>query len=360
MIILNDVPFGRRAKFLHDSICGIPEGSEFGAALREAALDVADVDVTSGLKAHQDLLRRLYSDIDCVDGKSDRDKYLNLIATVAFLYAVFASGTLVGADGQYSVRIDKALLTRTYRKGGLTRRKRHLEHHGFSIKYVSGEDECSSLSKASHLIVSCDRHPDLVPALKHFAECTESLEKGTNQPICNKLGIFLRADYEAALLQKPIPRDGLDPLQDSILDTISVYRQPWTDLVDRFRDGCGLTCSGFWTYGGTPSWGVSFSQKGKRPLAIFTLGSDIVFIEFTLPVDAAEAIIRERSSYSNPIREGIESLHCVKCPKACEGSNLVQIDGVSVCTGRAEARRIYTYLSSPEDFISIHSMLGTI
>ena len=360
MIILNDVPFERRAKFLHDSICGFPDSSEFGAALREAARDVADVDVASGLEAHHDLLRQLYSDIDCVDGKSDQDRYLHLIATMAFLYAVFAFGTRVREDNEYSVVIDKALLKQTYKKGGLARRRRHLEYHGFLIKYLSSQGECRSLSRASQLSVSYDGHLDLVPALKHFAECTESLEKGTYQPICNKLGVFLRADYGAGILHKPIPRGTLDPLRDDLLNVFDTYRQPWIDLAGRLRGECRLACSGFWTYGGTPAWGVSFSQKGKRPLAIFTLGSDIVFIEFTLPLDAAEAIIRERGSYSDTIRERIESLHCVKCPKACKGNNLVRIDGISVCTGRAEARRVYATLSTPEDFESIHSMLGTI
>jgi len=159
------------------------------------------------------------------------------------------------------------------------------------------------------------------------------------------------------MLGAPTPRDSMDPLQGAILDTINAYRQSWTDLVNRFREECGLQCSGFWTYGGTPAWGVSFFAKGKRPLAIFTLGSDIVFIEFTLPLSAAEAIIRARESYTDDIRERIEDLHCVKCPKACKGGNLVDVDGVSLCTGRTEARRIYTYLRLPEDFASIRSML---
>jgi len=42
----------------------------------------------------------------------------------------------------------------------------------------------------------------------------------------------------------------------------------------------------------------------------------------------------------------------------CRGSNMCKIDGDSICKGRAEARRIYTTLSSPKDFESIHSMLG--
>jgi hypothetical protein len=144
------------------------------------------------------------------------------------------------------------------------------------------------------------------------------------------------------------------------VNTVGAYGQDWVTLVDKLRDQCGLSCSGFWTYGGTPAWGVSFAKGRKRPLAIFTLGSDVVFVEFTLPMEAAERIIRDRQRYSDPIREKIESFHCVKCPKECQGSNLTKVDGVRLCSGRAEARRIYTTLSSPQDFDSIHAMLDVI
>jgi hypothetical protein len=352
MIILKDVPFERQAKFLYDSICAYPDSSEFERALSEHVTDIA-----GGLQAHHDLLRRMYADVACMEGKNDQQKYLDLVATMAFLYAVFAFGDLVHEHDQYSVRIDKAVLKQQYKKGSLAKRKRHLEHHGFSITYLSPQGECRSLSKATHLSMAYDRHPHLVPAVKHFAESIEATREDKNKPTHNKLAIFLKGDYEAGILRKPIPRDALDPLRKDLLDTVDAYRQEWISLVDALRDKCGLLCSGFWTYGGTPSWGISFFAKGKKPLAIFTLGSDIVFIEFTLPLSAAERIIRERKSYSNPIREKIEAFHCVQCPKKCKGSNMTKVDGVWLCRGRAEARRIYATLTSPQDFESIHSMI---
>lgn len=144
------------------------------------------------------------------------------------------------------------------------------------------------------------------------------------------------------------------------MGTLDTHRDEWLNLVSALRCQCGLKCTGFWTYGGTPSWGVSFYARGRRPLAIFTLGSDIVFVEFTLPVGSAERIIRERRRYSDSIQEKIESFHCVKCPKECGGSNMTKIDGAWLCKGRAEARRVYATLSSPEDYDSIHSMLDII
>ena len=49
-----------------------------------------------------------------------------------------------------------------------------------------------------------------------------------------------------------------------------------------------------------------------------------------------------------------------QAPKACKGSNLIDVGGVSLCTGRAEARRVYSYLRAPEDFASIQAMLDII
>ncbi len=350
MIILKDVPFERQARFLHDNICAYPGNPAF----EQAAGGMAE-----GLRAYLDLLRAIYSDLSAIEGKADKDKYANLIATVDFLYAIFAFGSLSsGLAGAY-VQIDKETLSQAYRKGSLTRRIRHLEHHGFCGQYLADGVPCASLSQASHISLAYGRHPGLVPALKHFAESTASMHTDRN-PIYNQVATFLKADYEAAMMGKPIPRDSLDPLRDDILRTVDTYQQAWVDLVGSLVGQCGLACSGFWHYGASPSWSISFSEGRKKPLAIFTVGSNIIFIEFTLPVEAAEQIILTRHTYSDTIREAIESFHCVKCPKDCNGANLTKVDGIWLCKGRAEARRIYTTLKLPEDFKSVRSMLDMI
>jgi hypothetical protein len=178
MTVLKNVPFERRAEFLHDSICAYPDSPEFGDALSEHAVDNA-----GGLEAHGGLLRRMYSDAAFIGGKGDKEKYLDLVATMAFLYAFFASGELVREYDQYSVRIDKAVLKRQYKRGSFAKRKRHLQHQGFSIRYLSAQGECGSLSKASRLSMSYDRHPGLVPAIQYFAESIESIQEGRQENI---------------------------------------------------------------------------------------------------------------------------------------------------------------------------------
>ena len=357
MIIQKDTPFAERAQFMHDSLSPYPEGPEFAQHLSGRVTGIGD-----GLQAWYALLQRYYTDVDWVEGKDDDAKFDELVATMAFLYAAFLLGTLVHEGSGTSVKVDKALLKTMYKKGRYAKREQHLARYGFSLTYLSEGQECGSLRQASHLGLSYDGHPTLVPAVKHLAECIATAEEGTGaqKPIYNKLGMLMKGDIASALSGRTISRDELDPLGSDILNVLDAYRQPWVDVVAAMRDRCGLGCSGFWTYGGVPAWGVSFAAKRRRPLAIFTLGFKRIFIEFTLPVGAAEAIIRERHRYSDVIRNKIESFHCVKCPKKCKGSNMVRIDGVRLCTGRAEARRIYTVLSSQHDFCSIMSMLDKI
>jgi hypothetical protein len=361
MIILRDVPLEKRADFLVKSVRAYPDSPAFDDAVRDYA-QTSGVDIVAGLKAFHDLTRRIYADIAHVEGQDDDDKYRGLLASMEFLYAAFACGELVCERDRYSMVIDKVTLKQQYKRGGFDQRQRHLERHGLSLRYLSGPSAalcaCKSVGKASHLALAYDGYPGLVPAAHYFAGRIASVPQ-TRLDQLNKLGIFLKGEYETAVLSQPIPRDAFDPLRKDLLDTIDAYRAEWLGLVDRFLHQCGLECWGEWACYG-PVWGISFAAKGKRPLAIFTLGPDIVFIEFTLPPSAAEAIIRERKSYSEPIRKRIESFGCVKCPKKCQGSNLTKVDGVWLCTGRAEARRIYTTLSSPEDFKSIHSMLDQI
>lgn len=359
MIILRNVPFAKQAQFLRDNVCSYPSSSEFDEALSERGSAIG-VDAAGGLGAHRDLLIRMYGDLDCIEGKDDKARYTQLIDTVALLYACFAFGTTDREGDSYVVRIDKDTLKSEYKKGSLAKRKRLLEHHGFAVRYLSSPGECASLSRASQLSLAYARHRDLVPALKLFAEAIQALPDSEQAPIYSKLGMFLKADYESAILGRPVPRDTLDPMRRDILDTVGEYGQDWTDLVAALHGKCGLACSGFWHYGASPSWSVSFAATGKRPLAIFTLGSGIVFIEFTLPVNSAERIIRDRRDLSDTMRERIESFHCVKCPKKCQGGNLRKVDGVWLCTGRAEARRIYSTLLSPADFASIHAMIDGI
>jgi hypothetical protein len=362
MILLDHISFEQWVEFLQNSIHQYPDNSAFEEALRRYPGDIA-----SGLRAYHTLMRQIYSDTTCIDGKDDPSKYLDLIATMWFLYVIFAYGTLVCEQDECRVLIDKALLKQHYKKGGFNKRHNHLAHHGFSLTYLAEQEVSKSLSKASHLSLAYAEDPNLIPAVKVFAENIVAFEgnapgKKAETVQYNKLSMFLKGDYETAFLHTPVPRDALNPLRQDLVGTIAAYRQEWEGLVGKLLHQCGLQCSGFWGYGGMhgPAWGVSFAAKGKRPLAIFTLGLDIVFIEFTLPLDAAERIIRARGAYSDTIHKKIEGLHCVQCPKQCKGSNLTKVDGVWLCSGRAEARRIYTTLTTPEDFASVHAMIDAI
>ena len=358
MIILKNVPFEKRAQFLYDNVCSYPDNPEFDTALAEHGVDMA-----AGLKAHLDLLRAIYADVIWIEGKNDRARYLEIVSTITLLYVFLAFGSLVEENGRYTVLIPKDVLNANYKKGSLGKKTSHLARHGLAVQYLAGRTACASLSTATHLSIATNRAPpSLLPAAYLLAQRIASMAAGhsTSTVLYGGVGMFIKGDCEAAILNRPPLRDALDPFRSDILRTVGEYKLAWLDLAGALRGACGLDCSGFFHYGASPSWSVSFAEKRKKPLAIFTLGASIVFIEFTLPVDAAERIILERNTYSDLIRGKIEAFHCVKCPKTCKGSNLVKIDGVLLCTGRAEARRIYATLVTPHDFQSIQSMLDII
>lgn len=355
MIQQNDIPFVGRVKFLHDNVCEMPTDLHI-----DNAYNIDGVDIVAGLKDFLFYLKDLYTDIELFQTGDDRGDYNSLFAGVIFLYTICTHGELCHRDGEYSIEIGKFVLNRQYRKGNASQKIRFLERHGLTFIFKRSGAECQSMGKATNLVMACRNKPFLLPALRYFADKIRSLGGGEGRGwIYNKLGIFAKGDYSASILRTPIHRDSLDPLRSDILATVDGHAGDWRDLVHqaiRFR----LSCSGFISFYATPSWGVSFSEKGKRPLMIFTLASNRVFVEFTLPVEAAERIIRERKGLSKGIRQRIESFHCVRCPKKCKGRNLERVDGVSLCKGRAEARRIYMALSEPEDFQSIRRMMELV
>ena len=354
MILLRNVPFERQLKFHHDNVCPLPDGLDLGTVSAWQGADFA-----GGLSAFHKLLENLYSDVSCLEDEDDNKNFTELINTMTFLHAIFAAGVLSTENCSTSIKIDKKLLQTTYKKGNLSFRKQHVEHHGFVFKFLNALGESPTLRKASELSLSFPQHADLIPAVKLFVDNAESIQGG-NSNIYNSFGIFIKGDVEAALALKSILRSDLDPLREDITRTVDSYQDEWLRLVKKLRNQCKLECSGFLHYHASPSWGVSWFEGRKKPLLIFTLGSNTVFLEFTVPVEKAETIIRGRHTYSETIREKIEGFHCVNCPKKCKGANIRKIDGVSLCTGRAEARRIYVTLQTPDDFASIHAMLDVI
>jgi len=354
MILLKDISFERQVKFLRDNICAFPDGLDLGALPVKQGIDYAD-----GLSEFHTLLEKIYTDVNCIEDKGDTKNFAELINTMAFLHSIFVFGTLSNENGTHCITIDKAVLQQKYKKGKLSFRKQQVEHHGLIIKYLSPQSECVSLRKASQLSLSYPQHPSLIPSVKYFMDSAKSIQGG-NSNIYNSFGIFIKGDVEAVLARTSILRSDIDPLRKDIVRTVDSYGDVWAQLVNKLLNQCQLLCSGFLHYYAVPSWGVSFFEKGKKPLLIFTLGSNVVFLEFTVPVDAAESIILARQHYTKTIREKIEAFHCVNCPKKCMGANIIRIDRVSLCIGRAEARRIYVTLRTPEDFASIHAMLDTI
>ena len=354
MIIQKHVSFARMARFYHDNVCDMPQAREgLGSAGDHQAF-------ASGLAHYQSLLKTLYSDLSSFDKGNDEASYFLLVNTVRMLFGCFTVGTLRQTDGRDELLVGKAALQKVYKNGMVSEILEIWRRYGLVASYLRDQSPAGTLSRATDLLITDERNPHLVFTLKRLADLANATYRDVEERIYDAVCVFLKGDFESAAGLAPIARTSLDPMRPDILRTVGRYRDRWAQLVDAMAVRAGWSCSGFMHYGFSPSWSVSFFEPGRRPPAIFTLGSEVVFIEFTLPLAAAEAIIRRRGEYAPSIRQAIEEFSCIKCPKECRGKNLVKIDGVFLCEGRAEARRIYRTLSEPAEFDSILSMIDII
>ena len=363
MILLRDVPIYSQLCFLNANVRKMPDVRE----LCDMALP--DVELyAGGFGTFHSFLLRLYGQAEYLDGNDDAEKYAGLIHGLSLLYTAFSFGALKGGSGEYSIELDKGTLLQNYRHGRITRRTQLLEKHGFDISWISATGDQSSQAKANTLRVGFPEDSDLIPAVKCFVSAIEAIDNGVDgdpkkphnvfsfDSICNKHGVFLKGDFQTAFTGTGLRRDELNPREEDIVASAGKYGDAWLELVDILMDRHKLGCSGFFHYFSCPSWSISFADDGKRPFLIVTLGFERVFIELTLQLQTAEKVIRKRGQYSEKIRGRIESFRCVQCPKKCMGKNLRRVDGVSLCSGRAEARRIYSMISSAEDFDSVESI----
>lgn len=314
MIILRDVPFRKMARFFYDNVCEMPSDLASGLGSEDDRKDII-----AGLMDYHALLKEIYSDTASFETDDSKTSYASLLNTIKFLFGCFTVGMVRCVDEQSEIVVAKSALKKAYKSGNVSGRLELLRHFGLATMFVRDQSSCSTLSRATELIMRSERDPHLIAALKHFTDLTHSAYRGAKDCVYNEMGAFIKGDYEAAALQKPPSRSSIDPMRTDILATVGCYLDDWTQLVDAMASRAGWLCSGFLHYGHSPAWGVSLSRKGKRPTAIFTLASEVVFIEFTLPVAAAEGIIQNRSNYALSVRDGIESFKCVKCPKQCRG-----------------------------------------
>ena len=354
MIIPKNVSFARMARFYHDNVWDMPRrlGSLGPQEDQQAFVEA--------LADYQDLLKAMYSDVALFERGSCEASYALLVNTVRMLFGAFTVGVVTNLDGRDALLLEKAALQQVYRNGMVSEILEIWRRFGLATAYLRNQSPVNTLSRATDFLITSERSPHLVPMLKRLADMANAVYRDVDERIYDPVGVFIKGDYESAAGLVPLVRNSLDPLRPDILRTVGTYSDRWMQLVQAMTTRAGWSCSGFMHYGFSPCWSVSFSKPGQRPPAIFTLASELIFIEFTLPLSAAETIIHHRGGYAPAIREAIESFRCNKCPKKCRGKNLTKIDGVFLCSGRAEARRIYRVLSEPAEFDSILSIVDTV
>jgi len=322
--------------------------------------------IVAGLLAYRALLEAMYSDAQHLEGKDDDARIKVLLETIALLYSCAVFGDLRRRKSGPTLVVEKQSLLSRYRKGGFTRKAQLLRVHGFHAGWTDARGDSVPESKADAFSIAFPGDQSLIPAIKRLAarieriEPTDSGRPGTPHTsfsadyMTGKLDLFGMADFAVAFGGASIAPDSVDPLREEVLAMVGTHRSSWERLARKLLGDCGLRCFGRnYVFG---HWTISFHQSGKRPFLICSIQYDEVRVQLTVPVHAAEAVIKQRRQYSPTMRRGLEGFRCVSCPKRCRGKNLVEIDGLTICTGRAEGRRIYTGALGEDDFRSIEAI----
>ena len=351
MIIARNVPLDQQLSFMNANIrSSLPEEGIGGLSTGDS--------VTSGWVSFRNLLRSMYSYPSSLSGKDDDDKHDSLIATLNLLYSCFLVGVVSRDDGRPSLRVDKALLSKAYRRGGVSKKAEWLATHGVDISWFTRDGKRTEMRTATTAALTYPSNDSFVPAVKLHVDAIESTGADPRlrgrKLMCTKQHLFAKADVEAAFTHNGLERDEIDPKREDIVATAGRFGPDWLSLVELLE--LGLRSSGFYYYEPGPAWVITFFARGRTSFLIVNLGFEAPMVELTLPAVGSERAIRERQGFSPRIRERIEKLGCSNCADECKGRRISEIDGVSLCQKNSYNRRIYVQLASKEDFMTI----GTI
>jgi len=331
-----------------------------------ALLSKEKAELVAGLLAYRALLKAMYSDAQHLKGRDDDAKIKALQDAVILLYTCAAFGNLKTREDCSTIAIEKQSLLSRYKRGGLPQKIRLMGAHGFAAGWTDAEGESVPQSKADAFSIAFPCDKSLIPAMKHFADRIEALEPTgsgkqgrhytgfSGDSVTGKVDLFGMADFAVAFGDASLAPYSVDPLREEVLAMAGTRKSAWEHLTRKLLDEYGLRCFGRTYLIG--QWTISFHEKGKGPFLICGIRYDDVGVQLTVPVHAADAIIEHRRQYSPRIRKGLEGFGCVGCPKECKGKNLVKIEGLTMCTGRAEGRRIYLGAIDEDDFRSIEIM----
>jgi hypothetical protein len=328
-MLFQSSPFETRAAFLYRNVCDLP------AELTEDRIEGPDKEeILEGLKAVRQLLLDIYADTSAYRVEDDLESYHRLTQTVLFLYLAGVHGELM-REGEVSfLRLDKSLIRKHFKKPAVF----HLEvlqNYGFYFEYEKSGHTAETYQSCDTVFVYNESCPSFFPALKYFACRIPVMD--SKKDYAMQTDLFMRADFETALMGAGKRKEAIDPLQPGILRSLGPRADLWKVLVSGLisRQGLKSGCK-FWSYC-SPHWIIHLMRKGK-PVCIFTIHTDALFFEMAAPFDQLSAMALKKDKLAPILQKSMEQFGCIGCGR-CGGESISLVNGISLCTKEPWARR---------------------
>ncbi len=323
-------PFEERAAFLRRNVCDFPAGPT-----RDKIESAGGEEIFEGLQYIRQLLLDIYADTAAYRAEDDLESYHRLTQTILLLYAAGIYGELT-REGEVSfLRFPKPLIRKHFKKPAAFHLDA-LQNYGFYFAYFKNGRPVQAYPSCDTVCMYNESCPSFFPALAYLACRIPAMD--SKKDFAMQSDLFLRADFETILLGGGKRKEDIDPLRPEIIRTLGPKAEWWKELMHALADKQSLKAScKFWSYC-APNWTIHLTAKGKT-VCIFTLYIDSMFFEWSAPYEAMVQLAREKEQMPPAIRQCLENFGCIRCGR-CGGESITLVNGVSLCTREAWARRI--------------------
>ena len=328
-MLFQSSPFETRAAFLYRNVCDFP------AELTLDRIESADKEeILEGFKYIRQLLLDIYADTGAYRVTDDLESYHRMTQTVLFLYTAGSYGELM-REGEVSfLCLDKSLIRKFFKKPAAF----HLEvlqNYGFYFEYEKDGHSAGTYQSCDTVLIYNESCPSFFPALKYYICRIPIMDSKKDYAL--QTDLFMRADFETALLGGGKRKEDIDPLRPDILRSLGPLVDLWKGLLYDLMAGQGLkTSCKFWFYC-TPHWIIHLMRKGK-PVSIFTIHTDCLFFEMAAPFEQLSEMAVAKDQLAPILQKNMEQFGCIKCGQ-CGGESITLVNGISLCTRGPWARR---------------------
>lgn len=345
-----NISFERRAEFLLNNVCPLPE--EFHLKNTGGA----NAELIQGFVDLRELLIDIYKDKDHYRGETDLEGYHNLTNTVQFLYNLPKAGILKQAGGRYYYTCDKSELKKFYKN--TYQPFKVLEHYDICFTYRKGDKEVAEYRNCQAFEVHFGASDNMALALATLSKSANSVDP--KKEYGDGFTMFCRTDYNRMVLNQNSERENVDILQENIIRTTAGKQELYIQLVKKLLP-LPLNRLAYLNRYCCPFWNINFMIR-KVLVCKTMLFHDFISLAVPLTVGAAQTIISNRKNYPESIQASIEAFGCIQCGKCKDTnrSNLKLVDGIPLCSGRAEARTIYVELNTPEEADCIGDIIKSL